>query len=285
MKKLFALAVAAVMSTAVFAQDPVTKYLENRFGGPDSQTFIPKGYHALGIKGGFRSFNAVGDDETNAGYALLSLLNIGNGQLKIWNVSPSYSWFIANDLSLGFALNYNGYVADTDIRLDVRDIVNSTSESLNLLISSRTLKHHALGASVVLRKYMPLFGSKRLAIFGEGRLQGSYGFTTNVPRDIKDFNRERVSGVISVALKAGGGLAFKMGDNALTVSIPLFGISYSYTLQDRTTTKNVMDENGNVVGTETMKSRTHMSSFNAARNLDLLGIQIGFTRYIEPKRR
>ena len=76
-----------------------------------------------------------------------------------------------------------------------------------------------------------------------------------------------------------------MGDNALTVSIPLFGISYNYTLQDKTTTKNVTDENGNVVGTETMKSRTHMSSFNAARNLDLLGIQIGFTRYIEPKRK
>lgn len=284
MKRLLTL-VLLLASVNAFAQDPVTKYLEKRFGGPDSQTFIPKGSRALGIKGGFRSFNAVGDDETNTGYALLSLLNIGNGSLKVWNVSPSFSWFIADDLSLGFSLNYNGYAADTDIRLDLRDVVNSTSEGLNLLVSSRSLQHHAVGASAVLRKYVPLFGSKRIAIFGEGRLQTSYGSTHNVPRDEKDFNRERLSGVISVALKAGGGLAFKMGDNAITVSIPLFGVGYSYTSQDRTTTKNILDDKGEVIGTEIIKSRTHLSNFNAARNLDLLGIQFGFTRYIEPKRK
>ena len=68
MKRLLTL-VLLLASVNAFAQDPVTKYLEKRFGGPDSQTFIPKGSRALGIKGGFRSFNAVGDDETNTGYA------------------------------------------------------------------------------------------------------------------------------------------------------------------------------------------------------------------------
>lgn len=284
MKKLFVLA-ALLVSVSAFAQDPVTKYLEGRFGGPDSQTFIEKGSHALGIKGGFRSIGAVGDDETNTGYALLSLLNIGNGQLKIWNVSPSYSWFIANDLSMGVALNYNGYAVNTDIRLDIRDIVNSTSEKLNFVISSRSLQHHAVGASFNVRKYVPLFGSKTFAVFGEGRLQASYGFTNNVPLDGSDYNRERLSGVISVALKAGGGLAVKMGDNAITVSVPIFGVGFSYTSQDRTTTKNTYDEAGNVISTEVIKSRSHMTNFNASRSLDLLGVQFGFVRYIKPKKK
>lgn len=283
MKKLFVLA-ALFMSLSAYAQDPVTKYLEGRFGGPDSQTFIPKGYHALGIKGGYRSFGAVGDDNTNAGYALLSILNIGNGQLRVWNVSPSYSIFIADDLSLGVSLNYNGYAADTDLRLDFRDILKTTDEALNFTISNRSMRHHAGGLSVNIRKYMPLFGSKHFAVFGEGRLEGSYGATTNAPRgDNKDYNRERISQTYGVALKAGGGLAVKMGDNAITISIPLFGLGYNYTTQDKTTTQSIKDETTGQVVIEQVKSKTHLSTFNAARNLDLLGVQFGFTRYIGPK--
>lgn len=283
MKRLFVLA-AMLMSVSAYAQDPVSKYLENRFGGPDSQTFIAKGSHALSIKGGYRSFGSLGDDDTNAGYALLSLLNIGDAQLRIWNISPSYSHFIADDLSLGVSLDYSGYSADTDLKLDLRDILNASSENLNVSLSKRSMRHHVGGASVVLRKYMPLFGSKYFAIFGEGRLQGSYGTTINVPRDPGDVNRERVSQVYGVALKAGGGLALKLGDNALTVSLPLFGVSYSHTIQNRSTTTVETDDQGHEV-IKTVRSKTHMSSFNAARNLDLLGIQVGFTRYIGPKKK
>ena len=160
MKKPVVMAAALLLSVSAFAQGPVTRYLEGRFGAPGSQTFIEKGSHAFGISGGYRSLGASGDDTSNAGYALLSLLNIGDGQLKIWNVSPSYSTFIANDLSLGVALNYSGYAVDTDLRLDLRDIINTTNEDLNLVISNRSMRHHAGGASVVLRKYVPFFGSR-----------------------------------------------------------------------------------------------------------------------------
>lgn len=290
MKKPVVMAAALLLSVSAFAQGPVTRYLEGRFGAPGSQTFIEKGSHAFGISGGYRSLGASGDDTSNAGYALLSLLNIGDGQLKIWNVSPSYSTFIANDLSLGVALNYSGYAVDTDLRLDLRDIINTTSEDLNLVISNRSMRHHAGGASVVLRKYVPFFGSQYVAVFGEGRLYGSYGTTSSAPRDLKDFNRERVSQTIGVGLKAGGGLAVKLKDgSAITVSVPIFGIAYSYSIQDKTTTvKNtVVDpETGQeTTTTSTTKSKTHMSNFNASRSTDLLGIQFGFVRYIEPKRK
>lgn len=291
MKKQILMVVALVFTCATtFAQDPVTRYLEDRFdGSEDGKAFVRKGSRSIGIKGGFRSFNASGDESTNTGYALLSMLNIGNGQLKVWNVSPSIQYFLSNDLSLGASLDYTGYAVSTDIRLDLRDIVNSSNESLNLTLSNRAIQHHALGLSMVMRKYVPLFGSKYVAVFGEGRLQTSYGGTSNRPLDDKDYNRERVSGVFSVALKAGGGLAIKLkNNNAITVSVPLFGVGYSYTRQEKTTTymQESTDASGATVKVPvTEKSRSHMSDFQASRSLDLLGLQFGFVRFIEPKRR
>lgn len=291
MKKQILMVVALVFTCATtFAQDPVTRYLEDRFdGSQDGKAFVRKGSRSIGIKGGFRSFNASGDESTNTGYALLSMLNVGNGQLKVWNVSPSIQYFLSNDLSLGASLDYTGYAVSTDIRLDLRDIVNSSNEELNLTLSNRAIQHHALGLSLVMRKYVPLFGSKYVAVFGEGRFQTSYGATSNQPLDVKDYNRERLSGALSVSLKAGGGLAVKLkNNNAITVSIPLFGIGYSYTSQEKTTTtmQETTDASGATVKVPvTEKSRSHMSNFNASRSLDLLGIQFGFVRFIEPKRR
>lgn len=281
MKKICTLALLLACFSAQ-AQGPVTRYLEDRFGVPENPVFIEKGSHAWGISGGYRNFSAVGDDSINAGYSLLSLLNVGNGQLKVWNVSPSYSTFLADDLSLGFALHYNGYAIDTDINLDLRDIINSTSEALNFTLSNRSYRHHAGGVSAALRKYMSFFGSKSIAVFGEGRLYGSYGVTSSTPRDAKDFNRDRVSQSFGVGLKAAGGVAVKLRDgSAITVSIPIFGVAYNFSKQDKTTTVVKRDDNGDVISTESVKGQAHMSSFDASRSTDLLGIQFGFVKYIK----
>lgn len=296
MKKLITLAFLLVTVTA-FAQDPVTKYLQKRFGGEEKTVFMPKGSHALGIKGGFRSFNVVGDDATNQGYTLLSMLNIGEGKLRIWNVSPSYSSFLKDDLALVVALHYTGYSVNSDLRLDLREIVNSTNDALNFTLSNRLMQHHSLGASVALRKYVPLFGSKSIAVFGEGRFETSYGATSNSPRDKEDktFLRDRMSGVFTLALKAGGGVAVKLKDNsAVTVSVPLFGLAYSYSKQNKITTEVITEEKPDpadpqktipVQTVNQINSTTHMSSFNATRSVDFLGVQIGYTRFIEPKRK
>lgn len=296
MKKLITLAFLLATVTA-FAQDPVTKYLEKRFGGEEKTVFMTKGSHAIGIKGGYRSFSVVGDDATNQGYTLLSMLNIGEGTLRVWNVSPSFSKFLADDFCLVAALHYSGYKVNSDLRLDLREIVNTTAEDLNFRISNRVMIHHSLGASVALRKYVPLFGSKSIAVFGEGRLEGSYGATSNSPRDREDkaFLRDRLSAVFTVALKAGGGVSVKLKDNsAVTVSVPLFGLAYNYSKQDKITTEVITEEKPDpadpqkTISVETVKqinSTTHMSSFNAARSVDFLGIQIGYTRFIEPKRK
>ena len=176
MKKICTLALLLACISAQ-AQGPVSRYLQGRFGVPEHPVFIEKGSRAIGIKGGFRSFSVSGDDATNVGYALLSLLNVGDGRLKVWNVAPSFSTFIADDLSLGVSLHYNGYAVSTNLRLDLRDIIDTTNEAFNLTVSNRSMQHHAGGVSIALRKYIPFFGSQMLAVFAEGRLQGTYGIT------------------------------------------------------------------------------------------------------------
>jgi hypothetical protein len=49
---------------------------------------------------------------------------------------------------------------------------------------------------------------------------------------------------------------------------------------------DVTDGSGNVIRTEphTTTSKSFLHQFNASRNTDILGIQFGFVRYIEPKR-
>lgn len=282
MKKILTLAVAALVSFSAFAQGPVTKYLERRFGGDDkSAVYVEKGRKSIGIKGGFRSFTASGDETTNAGYALLSLLNVGNGQVKVWNVAPRFSYFVADNLSVGVQLHYTGYSLDTDLNLDFRDILNSDNEALNVNISNRSMRHHTGGASLVMRRYVPLFGSKTFAVFGEGRLQGSYGITTSAPRDAKDVNRERMSHTYGISLNACGGLSYKLKDNtAITVSIPLFGVGYNHTVQNKTTVSREIDEaTGNQIERK-INSTAHLSEFSATRSLDFLGIQFGFARYL-----
>ena len=93
----------------------------DRFKDPEkgNSVFISKGHWSWGINGGYRSFAAAGDG-VGDGYSVLSLLNIGNGYLKMYNVSPNFSYFVADDLSLGLSLDYSGYAVDTDIRLDFR---------------------------------------------------------------------------------------------------------------------------------------------------------------------
>lgn len=288
MKKL-AIIVLACFSLSAFAQStgPFSGIL-NRFTDPDkgSTVFIEKGNRAIGITGGYRSFGAAGD-KTGDGYAILSMLNIGDGRFAMFNASPSFSYFVADDLSLGVRLDYSGYVLDTDIRLDLRDIVGvdsafdddpemkaEVSELLNLRISGRHMARNAWGASTSLRKYLSFFGSKTFAVFGEARLYGVYGIVNSCPldRDTREqvTSKLRTSTVWSAGLKFGGGLCIRLRDNsAFTIGIPIIGASYSYTRQHKT-------KSG---------SDAHMAQFNISRDIDFMAVQVGYTHYIKSKKK
>lgn len=264
----------------------------DRFKDPEkgNSVFISKGHWSWGISGGYRSFAAAGDG-VGDGYSVLSLLNIGNGYLKMYNVSPNFSYFVADDLSLGLSLDYSGYAVDTDIRLDFRnffdlegmfggfedpedqDSLEDAAAALNVRISGRHMLRNAWGGSFKLRKYLSFFGSKTFAVFGEARLYGNYGQIESCPIDndgIYVTGKARTSRTIAAGLKLGGGLCIKLRDNsAFTISIPLVGATYQYTIQHKNNTGN----------------DAHMASFNVSRELDYLAFQVGYVHYIAPKKK
>ncbi|MBQ7222093.1 MAG: hypothetical protein IJS02_01335 [Bacteroidales bacterium] len=267
MKKLF-VAVLALLSVSAFAQNHVG-FLD-KYQNPDKGhvVFLEKGNRAFGISASYRNFNANGAYEGD-GYSMLSIINIGNGNLNAWSVSPSFSIFVADDVSLGLSIDYSGYNVDTDLKLDLRDIIKTDDPMFNVQVLNRHMLRHSVGISFAARRYLSFFGSETFGVFGEARLQGKYATTTSSPRGENAY-RVRYSQSFGLALKMAAGLCVKLRDNsALTMSVPIVGINWQNTHQNKVWQKNA--------------SPAKMSSISVSRDVDLLGIQVGYVRYIGSK--
>lgn len=291
MKRLTLLLAALVVCFSVQAQSPIKKIME-RFDDPEKghTVFIEKGSRTIGMSGSYRNFRAGGYANSD-GFDILSLLNMGAGEAHIWTVAPKFNWFLANDFALGVRLDYSGYWINTNLRLDLREMVGQFFEktemvdpnteegkealaALNLTISNRHWHKHAGGVSLTARKYLSFFGSKTFAVFGEGRLFGRYGMTISNPvaAEGETVTKMRISQNIGVGLKGAVGLAVKFRDGSMiTGCIPIVGLEYSLLLQDKV---------GNVTTND-----ARLSSFRIARDLDLIGIQIAYSRVIGPKKK
>lgn len=275
MRKILFTLLAFSLSAQLYAQGPV-KGLLKRYEDPEKGkvAFIKKGTKTLGVMGSFHSLNA-GGLANGDGYSVLSLLNIGNGQIQLWDVAPSFSYFVADDLSIGARLDYSGYVLDTDLKMDFRDILggfidttepdgNEALNALNVQISSRHMHHHKGGVSFTTRKYLSFFGSQMFAIFGEARLFGSYGVTTSHPRK-ENTDKIRYSNTYQVGINMGGGLAVRFRDGStITLSLPFFGVNFTSTAQDKSWV------NGH--------NQARMNAFNVTRKLDFIYLNVGYFR-------
>ena len=264
MKKLFFVLACILLGNAASAQG-----ILDRFSDPEKgrTVFIPKGNHAIGIGASYRSFEASGENAGD-GYSILSLLNIGDGRLNIWSVSPSLCWFVADDFSIGVRLDYSGYRVNTNLLLDFRDVMNDSDPDLNLQISSRHMVRNVGGLSFTARRYVSFFGSKTFGVFGEGRLFGNYGVIKSHPLK-EDVDKFRTSRVMSAGLKFSGGACIKLRDNsALSISVPILGGVWKHSTQKKEWKEDV--------------GHAKLNSFNISRNVDLFGIQVGYTRFIDP---
>lgn len=302
MKKILTL-VFVMAGLQAYAQSPIAGIL-NRFTDPEKGhvVFIEKGSRALGIKGSYSYFNADGY-VSGDGYSILSLLNVGDSHLNIWSVTPKFSWFVADDVSLGINLEYSGYHADTDINLDFRELVpklyewlDGESEIANVSLSSRHMVHHSGGLGFSARKYLSFFGSRTLGIFGEGRFFAKYGNTFSSPRDETSLGKTRISQTAQVGVQIAAGVALRLKDNsAITVSVPIFGVAWNGSWQDQTRRyKTAYDADGNKVVDGAGNPVYHvvevpgggrLSYVNAARKVDFLGVQIAYNHFIQPKKR
>ena len=284
MKKLFAIAFS-ILALGVWTAG--AQGILDRFTAPEKgrTVFIEKGYHALGIVGGYRSFT-VGGDDFGDGYAILSYINIGNGKLQMYNASPNYSYFIANDLSICARLDYRGYNLDSDLNLG----------SINVL--QRHMNSNTFGTSCALRKYLSFFGSDMFAVFGEAKLYGNYTRTNSCPivditeersfvdpttgetvtydevvRTEPDWSNKRLTHGFSTGLKIAAGACIKLrGDNLIYLFIPIAGVSYGYTWQSKL-------KDGDPA------NNAHISKFSFTRDLEYFAVQLGYTHLIKSKKR
>lgn len=288
MKKI--LTTAAILlaaSCATLSAQSIAQKFIDRYSDPDNPkaVFIGKGNYSTGFTASYHSFDASGE-KAGDGYSILSLLNIGDGFLAKYDITLGASFFVADDISLGLSLDWGGYQLKSDLKLDFRDVVGLGPEAaedpdlaealqlLNLQISSRDMVHNDWGTSLNLRKFISFFGSQTVAIFGEGRLYGNYGTTVSRPLDkqtgLPATGKDRVSNSYTMGLKLGGGLCIKLRDNsALTLSVPVVGVSYSETNQHKEFTGN----------------DARLRNFAISRDLDYIAVKVGYTRFIQPKNR
>lgn len=281
MKKILSLALALVCLSAWGQEGPIAKITE-RFSDPEkgSPVFVQKGYRAIGISAGFRSFKVGGDSVVDGdGFSVLSVLNIGNGLLNTYSVAPRFSFFIANDVSLGGRLEYTGYNLSSDLSV------------FGFPVLDWKLNNNTWALSFTARRYLSFFGSKTFGLFGEARLYGKYGFTNSTPFLTNDadavtgkfprpdlpagerylaMDQSRHTDIWGVGIKLAVGLAVKLKDNScISVSLPLVGIGYNYSHQIDYKTGN----------------KSHTSNFQLTRQIEFLALQVGYSHFIKSKKK
>lgn len=130
---------------------------------------IEKGSVAAGLSMGFDSWETSGQD----GYNLLGILEGLDGYVKRANVAVQGGWFVKDNLSVGLRFGYN----DTRISVDSTNIGN-------VVIPDRNIFRQSFDGSLTFRGYLPLFDGHVIAMFCEGRLSGSLGYS----KDYKQTN-------------------------------------------------------------------------------------------------
>ena len=156
--KLFLIWVSLLTGTASLSA------FDRGLGNPKS-VFIPKGTVAASLAGGYNSWNATGESDTQ-GVNLAGLVTDMNGKVTLYNAHAGLSWFVRDNLSVGARLGYGNTLIDDD-SLSLLGLINLTNKHL---------RRETYSAALAVRGYMPLFDSRMFALFFEGRLSGSLGY-------------------------------------------------------------------------------------------------------------
>lgn len=215
MKKVLLLALLIIMSSG----ELMAKRIDRGLGNPKS-VYIPKGTVAIGAAGGYNRFNANGENLTT-GASLAGLVTNLNGNAAIWDVSLNGYWFFQKNMALGVRLGYSNVSAD----------VNNLKVLSTLEFSNKHVVNSLFTGAIAYRAYIPLFNSKVVALFGETRLSGGFGYG-------KDYaNTERgkegtYSDLYSVSLGLYPGISVFVTDfMSVELSLPLLEGGYEWNLQ------------------------------------------------------
>ena len=135
----------------------------DRETGSLRSVYIEKGTFAASLSGGYNQLGASGLDDATQ-YSLFGLIENVKGDLTVYDVHAGLSWFFADNFAAVFRVGYSSL----DVNLD-------SSSILNTEINNKHITRPRLTVAAGSRAYLPLFNSKVVAMFCEGRLTGSLG--------------------------------------------------------------------------------------------------------------
>ena len=180
--------------------------------------FIPKGQWAFGITASYGEF----DTED---VQVLSMLKDLNFKGKAYSLSPTISYFIRSNQSLGVKFNYTRGEADLgSLSIDIDDDMNFSLRDVSYYSQS-------YGASVFYRNYIGLSSLKRFAIFNEVDFNVSSG-SSRFKRTIGGEVRDTRTLTTKAALNFSPGVClFIMDYVSFHVSFGVFGLSLAHEKQ------------------------------------------------------
>ncbi|MBQ9547919.1 MAG: hypothetical protein IJV01_02015 [Bacteroidales bacterium] len=224
--------------------------MDRNLGNPKS-LFIEKGSWEVSVSGRYLNLGANGLDGAT-GVSMLGVLKDVEGKGAYTRICSDASWFFANNACVGARLGYESLLADVD---DAALLAVVT-------LQNKHLDSRYVTGSLFCRNYIPLFDSKILALVGEVRLLGRFGFT----KDYEQTPRGKYgnyTGQNSLSLAYCPGLTvFVTNECALEILLPLLSFGYTWGHQ-----------------VEKGESEREISRFYASTRPDLLGVSAGISVY------
>lgn len=225
MKRILLTAMILLAAVPAVAQKQKKSPAFDRGLSQKASIFIPKGMMTVGSSISFNHYS-IGREGTE-GYDIASLLTGVQGRLSTVRVSPAVMYFVKDNLALGARLGYSY----TSLDLDRAALEFGSDTDFDL--SNHYYCGQTYSGSIVMRNYLPLFGSRIFAMFNEVRLGGGI-----VQKKTYSLDEGEKDGTFSDGYKLNVGLypgltAFITNDFSFEVSLGVLSVSYSHDSQTR----------------------------------------------------
>jgi hypothetical protein len=240
MKKILILLIGLTFSSMVFAtSDKDVAEPFDRGVGKMNSVFIPKGYIGGGATFSYQTLD-LGNSVDDAGYSMLfSLLSGIKGHMHTFAVSPSVSYFLADNFCVGARFSYS----QSDV--NVENLGLSLGDLASISLSDYYMLQNNYDGALTARYYMPIANSKRIAMFGEVRLGAEYG--QSVTYNVKDgHNYGTFQNIYGAGLNVVPGLCvFATNNICVEVAVGVLGINFKYVEQETNLVdKSTMQQSG-----------------------------------------
>ncbi|MBR6346782.1 MAG: hypothetical protein IKR69_05275 [Bacteroidales bacterium] len=259
MKRFMVIIFLALGSVAALGRGKDYTPFERGVGNFQKSVFIPKGTTGFGISASYTSMS-LGEGSDNGFTLLYPVLGGLKGSLTTGSVTPSFEYFVADNVSVGARFSYGR----TGLVFDKAAL--SVGELLSMNLGDIDYVTHSYTGAISVRDYLPVFNSKRFAVIVEGRLSGGYSQTkmSLVEDGLKHGTyQESFKGSLSCVP---GVCLFILDNIDFEVQLGVLGVNFEKSLQ-----------------TENQVSRSEAKSFNAALKINLLSVELGVKCYILDK--